>query len=756
MGNASPMVFRFLFVLLVSTPLLSGPVPFIPETQILGAQSYLALRVDAAIEGGALRVAGQTWDKGFGAHATGEFPLSVPPDASAFRGAVGVDDAAGVGKGLVKFRILDGESVLWESPACRAGEDAKKFDVPLMPGRHRVLYLQSDDLGQRDFDHADWLGPVFAGGGSVLPWPPARVIHGAEYGLKPDAKEDQTVALRRALVALRAAPGSTLRLEKGVYHFHEGGALKRHFHISNHDQPLWHPVSIPIVDQRDITIDGQGSLFLFHGTVLPMLIQDSSDIRIRGLALDYAIPHHAEGRIVSIAADGYVVEIDPRKHPHQCEDGWFTFHGDGWRARDGGFGIVFSGQTGEIVAGTSDFNFRGPARGVAPNRYHVGKDLSGSGIRPGDSLTFRLGAARPHPAITLYRAHRVELQETKVHSSHGMGLLAQRSSEIRILGGGFYPRKETGRIFSTAADATHFSNCRGRVVIENARFEGMMDDAINVHATCLRIDSMPDERTAILSYRHSQSIGFETILPGERVRVIRARTLEPGEPMPVEWVRRIDNRTLEIRAATPWPHGTVVGDAVESADWHPAVVFRGNTVRHNRARGALFTTPEPVLVEGNIFDTIAGSAILLAGDANGWFESGACRDVVIRKNLFRNNLTSRFQFTEAILSFYPEIPESGGAAYHRNIRIEDNEFETFDVPLLFAISCEGIRFTGNRVRYNRLHPSWGRPPFILRASSGFLLRDNRVADPEGREIRWGNEHVQADALCRDIVTGEGA
>ena len=726
------------------------------DPQLLGAQSYKAVVVDASVEGGPLRVAGKSWSKGYGAHAAGEFPIAVPPDAVAFRGAVGVDDAAGDGNGLVRFRILDGESVLWESPPCRAGEPATSFDVSLVPGRHHVLYLQSDDLGQRDFDHANWLDPVFAAGTPASPRPVARVVQGSEYGLKPGTGEDQSPAMRRALAALRSSPGATLLLEKGVYHFHEAGALKRHFHVSNHDQPTWHPVSIPVVDQRDITIDGQDSLFLFQGTVLPLLIQDSTGIRIRGISIDSTIPHHAGGKIVSMAEDGYVVEIDPMGHPHTLTDGWFTFRGDGWEARDHGVGIVFSGQTGEIVAGTSDFNYRGPAREVAPHRYHVGKDLTRTGIKPGDSITFRMGAGRPHPAITLYRAHGIEFHATRVHSSHGMGWLAQRSSGILISGGGCYPRLGIGRAFSTGADATHFSNCRGSIRIENARFEGMMDDAINVHATCLRIDALADERTALVSYRHPQSIGFETILPGEKARVIRARSLEPGEPVAIESVRRIDNRTLEIRATTAWPPGTITGDALESADWHPAVVFRRNVVRHNRARGALFTTPEPILVEENTFDTIAGSAILLAGDANGWFESGACRDVLIRKNTFRNNLTSRFQFTEAILSFYPEVPEPGGAAYHRDIRIEDNDFETFDVPLLFAIASEGIRFTGNRVRYNRLHPSWGSPPFILRATIDFTARDNRVIDADGREVRWGNGHVRADAHCRDIRVDAGS
>ena len=90
----------------------------------------------------------------------------------------------------------------------------------------------------------------------------------------------------------------------------------------------------------------------------------------------------------------------------------------------------------------------------------------------------------------------------------------------------------------------------------------------------------------------------------------------------------------------------------------PGSVFcLGNTIRNNRARGTLFSTPRRTIVENNLFDHTSGTAILLCGDCNGWYETGACRDVIIRNNRFVNSLTNMFQFTEAVISIYPEIPE---------------------------------------------------------------------------------------------------
>ena len=63
-----------------------------------------------------------------------------------------------------------------------------------------------------------------------------------------------------------------------------------------------------------------------------------------------------------------------------------------------------------------------------------------------------------------------------------MALLVQRSADFHMKGGGVMVRQGTGRVHTAGADATHFSNTRGGIVVEKALFEGMMDDAINVHS----------------------------------------------------------------------------------------------------------------------------------------------------------------------------------------------------------------------------------------------------------------------------------
>jgi len=112
----------------------------------------------------------------------------------------------------------------------------------------------------------------------------------------------------------------------------------------------------------------------------------------------------------------------------------------------------------------------------------------------------------------------------------------------------------------------------------------------------------------------------------------------------------------------------------------------------------LISTPGKVVIDRNEFES-SGSAILIAGDANGWYESGAVTDVTISNNTFKDAcLTSMYQFCEGIISIDPIIPKLDSLkAYHRNITIEQNTFQAFDYPVLYALSVDGIRFNRNKI-----------------------------------------------------------
>ncbi|MDD3544248.1 MAG: glycoside hydrolase family 2 TIM barrel-domain containing protein [Kiritimatiellae bacterium] len=546
--------------------------------------------------------------------------------------------------------------------------------------------------------------------------------------VKIAADEKNPVKSFKAAAAKLSPAGGVIEFERGEYRIPESSATDMRFYISNHDQSDVHRVAFPIVGATNLTIKANGSVFVFGGKPIPFAIIDSLDVMLKGFSVDSSYAFMPELVITGFKDGKTIARMDPARHPHRVKDGRILFSGEGWE-----FPVhhakLFDGETRELVERSGDIPYKGKAEELSEDTLALEYDFSkrGQGGKIGDVVVFR-PPLRPCPGVFVSGSENTVLEDVAIHSSLGMALIAQRSGNVTWRGtgspedrkSGVFPRKATGRYASAHADASHFSNVKGQVTVENCLFEGMMDDAINVHSTCLFVTNVVAPNAIRCRYMHPQAVGFDIFLPREKLRFIDGDTLETGPEVVVAEVVRHDAREVTLTLDRPLPEGFGVGDAVENADYQCAATFRGNIVRFNRARGTLFTTPKPVLIESNLFDRVSGSAILYAGDAHYWFESGACRESVIRGNVFRNCMTSygSHGYCNGILSFCPEVHDIARQKkrYHGNITVADNRFETFDVPLVYAYSVDGLVFRNNRVVRNSLYRGAGKPKFIFEHS----------------------------------------
>lgn len=558
-----------------------------------------------------------------------------------------------------------------------------------------------------------------------------KVYEISAFGLKANSSKNASPVLQKALAKIKAeykeGEKVILRFPEGRYEFHEKGAAVREYYISNHDQTNPKKVGIALEDMKNLILDGQGSEFVFHGRMLPVSLLRSENCLLKNFSIDFENPHIAQVKIVeNDPQDGIVFEPAPWVDYRIAKDSIFEAYGEGWTMRHS-WGIAFDGDTKHLVYNTSDIGC--PTKGaseVAPRRIHA-PGWKDARLVPGTVVAMR-GWGRPTPGIFLSHDVNTTIENVKVHYAEGMGLLAQLCENITLEKFGVCLKGDADpRYFTTQADATHFSGCKGKIVSCNGLYEGMMDDAINVHGTYLKVVKRVDDRTLVGRYMHGQSWGFEWGCPGDEVQFIRSNTMElVGKQNKIISIRPYDKEQTEgareFLITFQEPVDQVIneqsGFGIENLTWTPEVLFSGNVIRNNRARGSLFSTPRKTIVENNLFDHTSGAAILLCGDCNGWFETGACRHVIIRKNRFVNALTNLFQFTNAVISIYPEIPDLKGQQQYFHggpeggIVIEDNEFETFDAPILYAKSVDGLVFRNNTIKlnteYKPFHPNRNR------------------------------------------------
>lgn len=536
------------------------------------------------------------------------------------------------------------------------------------------------------------------------------------YGIKPGAK-NIAARMEKAIAKFpHTDGGDTLMLifESGRYDFYPDKAPAHELYISNHDQDNPKRVGLFLNNRKNVIIDGQGAEFIFHGRMLPVAVTECSNITLKNFSIDFENPHISQIKVLESDSSGIVFKPEPWVEWRITRTNKFEVYGQGWEHTPQ-TGIAFEPDTRHMVYRTSDLwtPLDSVIRRTDGTLYSPAwVDLR---LNPGTIVALRT-YGRPAPGIFLDRDINTCVQNVKVRYAEGMGLLAQLCTDVTLDGFCVCLRGDNDpRYFTTQADATHFSACAGVIDSRNGLYEGMMDDAINVHGTYLKLTPTSSPYVFTGRYMHNQTYGFKWGEPGDSVQIVLSRTMEKfGQPNVIESIEPADSpsehgaKEFRITLRNPVKMSENVSAGLENLRWTPRVIFADNIVRNNRARGTLFSTPRQVVVENNLFDHTSGSAILLCGDCNGWFETGACRDIMIRGNRFVNALTNQFQFTEAVISIYPEIPELDaqqqyfhGGADVPGVIIKDNDFEIFDAPVLFAKSIDGLRFTNNRIHLNR-------------------------------------------------------
>lgn len=589
-----------------------------------------------------------------------------------------------------------------------------------------------------------------------------KIYLASDFGIVPNTGEDMTEEVAKAIEAIKlecAGKPAQLLFEAGEYDFYPDSANVREYYISNHDQDNPKRVAVVLEGVKNLTLKGGGNGkegtrtdFYMNGRMLPVAMVGCENCTLDMIGVDTRVPQITQVEILENDTEKGLMtyRIAPYAN-YKVVDNRLVVYGCNWELTPS-WGIAFDGETRHIVYRTSDIGVgTHSVEEIAPRviRAH----WNDARLKPGTVVAMR-SYARPTPGIFVSQCKNTVLKNTVVYYAEGMGLLAQMSENI-TLDGFQVACRNNERYFTTQADATHFSGCKGKIVSVNGLYEGMMDDAINVHGTYLRVVQRLDDNTLVGRYMHGQAYGFYWGGAGDSVQFVRSDVMEITEGNRIVEIAPYDKEQLagckefKIKFENPLPADIANGTyGIENLEWTPEVVFSNNVIRNNRARGALFSTPKKTLVEYNFFDHTSGTAILLCGDCNGWFETGACRDVVIRNNRFLNALTNMFQFTNGVISIYPEIPNLAAQTkyFHggngKGVVIEHNVFETFDAPLVYAKSLDGLVFRNNKVVQNEDYAPfhWNNRRFFFEKVVNVTFENNDIAGgfDEIRDVKYNN------------------
>lgn len=524
------------------------------------------------------------------------------------------------------------------------------------------------------------------------------VISVADFGLKPNSRINATPYVQKALEECRKHNNATLLFPKGRYDFWAQHSVERDYFESNTYDNNPKTLAILLDTIQGVTIDGQGSEFIMHGRMQPFTLDHCKNIILKNFSIDWDVPLMAQGVVKTVTPEYMDIEIDKSVYPYEVENNKLMFIGEGWK-RELWAMMQFDPEThfvrynsGDRLGWTS-FHSQEIENGVV--RIADNGNLAKHFPPQGTILALRHNS-RDHAGIFIYHSEDTKLEGIHVYHTGGLGVLSQYSKNIFFDDVHVVPNKAKGRVFSGHDDGFHFMGCSGLIKVENCSWAGLMDDPINIHGTCVRIVEVISPTRIKCKFMHSMSLGMEWGRPNERVAFIEnnsMRTISEGVMTKFE---PLDKEEFIVELSAPIPSEIKAGYALENLTCTPDAEIRNNHFGSCRARGLLVSTPGKVIIENNVFES-SGSAILIPGDANQWYESGAVKDVLIRNNTFRYPCNSAmYQFCEAVISIYPEVPKPDAKyPFHRNIRIENNKFELFDYPILYALSVDGLSFSNN-------------------------------------------------------------
>ena len=558
-----------------------------------------------------------------------------------------------------------------------------------------------------------------------------RIIDLSDYQGRYDTT-DMSPFIRTLLENTAGDDNVKLVFPKGTYHFWPEFAAGKYHSITNHDNGYRH-FAFPLTERRGIEIDGSGSEFIFHGRIIPFLIEHSQRVTLRNFTVDWEIPFTLEGKVVATDTTTSSVEIEiPDKFGYTFENNKLIMRAEGWEERILGENIVFDPRTMATAYRSDDYyipkpdNFDISVSEKAPGRYELHTRFVRALPPVGSVLTFKgvFTQNRHSPAIHAMAASELLVEDVTIHHCGGMGLIAEKRENITARRLRVVLREGSPRMITTTADATHFCNCRGTVLVEKCVFENMLDDATNVHGSYVRVTEVPASDQVIARINHPQQAGYEFADADDEIDVVDGQTLLTKHSLKVKKTERINEHYIRLTFTTPVTGKLAPGDGLENMTWYPELIFRNNIVRNNRARSILISTPRRVLVEGNTFSSMM-SAILFEGDMDHWYESGAVRDVTIRNNRFLDGTYGGADFPTIYINPHQKkmVP---GKPYERNITIENNLFRTFNEQLLRAKSVGNLIFRGNTIELSETYKPYNNLPTIdIRNSEGVIIENNR-------------------------------
>ena len=556
----------------------------------------------------------------------------------------------------------------------------------------------------------------------------AKVIDVTKYGADPTGATDSTPAIKKAIEAAKKVTKKSdtpvaIDFPEGRYDIYPDQAEERELYISNtvgtNQTYKDKKIGILIEDMDNVTVEGNDSLFMFHGKMTTFASIDSENVTFQNFEVDFQVPTvidmtavKKEGNEVTYyipecynyQVNGNSIKWMSDKSPYTGETYWTTTNSMKYTQ-------IFDTKNGMTWRGGSPFANISKIEDLENHHVKITYTNADS-IQEGYCFQMR-NTERDHAGTFFWQSKDVTLNDLDIRFIHGFGMVGQFSENITMKDVDFETDKASGRTTAGYADFIQMSGCKGLIDISDCTFSNPHDDPINIHGTFLQVIGISDDRTEVtVQYKHNETAGFPNYYVGDQVEFSTRGNMVPVSEDGKVAVREVvkvdgpdgkggkgslnDLTKIKLTFDKPIPAEITANNShvVENITYTTEVKIHDNIFKETPTRGVLCTTRGKVEITDNMFDNMGMAAIYISNDAQGWYESGRTTDVTIKGNTFIVN-----PLTAGAAGIFVQ-PTNGNVngIVHKNMKIEDNTFFMAQSQNVLNAKCvENLTFKNNKV-----------------------------------------------------------
>ena len=471
---------------------------------------------------------------------------------------------------------------------------------------------------------------------------------------------------------MHAESGSTISFSKGRYDFYREGAFPWYLTPpcnANSDKQ----VIFPLIGKKKLTIDGNGSEFLFHDRLFPFSIWQSSEITLKNFSIDFSFPRYCYAYLEENTSEGMRLKIADRYRASVNADGnlCFSTRTGMFSTAEGRFTLRQEQHACFLTAGEYFYE----NTGLPADVYYCQAEKTEEGIflrknpdsKPsppfgvGKPIVISYDQKRENDVIFIDNSSELKFENVRIFSGAGMGIVGRCCHNISLDRFVIAPHPEDPH--STTADGILLTNCTGDLRLTDCLIKDTLDDGINVHGFYTRVEKIISKNRVLVRLIHPSQAGTNIYKPQDRLVICSAETLdEIGHCTVTASFIQNDLHLIQLTFAEEIIGKLKPGDMLDNPNRTPRTILKNCTFEH--AMHLRLCSSQETVVDGCTFKNNS-NGLCLDDLMKFWYASGRVRDVEIQNCTFTGN-------DIGIESFMERCEQT--SVRHENIRIHHNHF----------------------------------------------------------------------------------